>query len=198
MLLCVEILYRIKIIATELARKTIHVVSGAILVIWPFYISWNKIILVELLAIIVVAATRWLKIFASQQGVKRITWGEFFFPIGVILVILSGAPRWIYILAVLHLALADSAAALIGTKFGKNNSYLVFGQKKSLIGSAAFLGVSIILVITMFVLSPQNVKSVSIISLILMPVITTIAENLGAFGTDNLLIPIAVVALLSI
>ena len=192
----VEYVHNKKIIRTEVARKTIHLVSGLILIAWSFYISWEAIIIIEIGFIGAVGASRWLKLFDSQHGINRITWGEFFYPIGVILTILLGAPRWVFILAVLHLCVADAVAAVVGTQYGKSNSYKVFGQKKSLAGSGAFFIVSVLLIagITLFV--PSDVATVSRLPLFLLPVATMLSENLGAFGTDNLLIPLTVVLLL--
>ncbi len=196
-MLLVEALHARGIISTELSRKILHLVAGLVLVIWPFFISWKSIVIIETIFIAVVGITRWLKMFGSQHGINRVTWGEFFFPIGVILAITLGAPRWVFILAILHLGLADSAAALVGTRYGKTNSYKVFGQKKSLAGSLAFFVVSVMLVGAVLIIAPNDLTSVSTLPLLLLPFMTTLSENLGAYGTDNLLIPLTVVLFLS-
>jgi dolichol kinase len=184
------------LVRTEVARKVIHLISGLILVAWSFYISWEAIVFIELAFMASLGVTRWLKLFDSQHGINRLTWGEFFYPIGVILSIYLGAPRWVFILAILHLCVADAAAAVVGTQYGKGNSYKVFGQTKSLAGSIAFFFVSVLLIVGAFVLAPGEITYTSRLMLFVMPLATTLAENLGAFGTDNLLIPLTVVLLL--
>lgn len=195
-LFLVEYAHQRKLIRTEVARKAIHLISGLILIAWSFYLSWETIIIIEIGFIGAVGASRWLKLFDSQYGINRITWGEFFYPLGVILTIALGAPRWVFILAVLHLCVADAVAAVVGTQYGKTNSYKVFGQKKSLAGSGAFFVVSVLLIVGVMQLAPADVAMVSRLTLFLLPAATMLSENLGAFGTDNLLIPLTVVLLL--
>jgi phytol kinase len=195
-LLLAEALLKDGKISTELTRKIIHLVSGLILIVWSFYISLEAIIGVEILFMIAAAITRRFGLFGSQKGINRISWGEFFFPTGVILIILLGASRAVFILAVLHLAIADAAAALVGKRYGKGNSYKVLGQKKSIAGSLAFLAVSLILVAATFWIAPSDFVEMNKIALLLLPLVTTLAENLGVYGTDNLLIPLAVLLLL--
>jgi phytol kinase len=195
--LLVELLHSRGHISTEMARKTIHLATGLLLVAWSFLVSWHSIVYAEIFLIGAVSATRWLKLFNSQNGVNRITWGEFFFPIGVILAILLKAPRWVFILAILHLAVADAAAALVGKKYGQSTSYKVFGHKKSLVGSAAFFIVSIVLVSATLVIAPAKFSAMNKVSLLLLPIITTFAENFGVYGSDNLLVPLVIVFLLS-
>lgn len=196
-LLFVERLHKHGHIRLELARKIIHLVSGLILVVWSFFIAWQTIILMEVTFFALAMLTRWFKLFDSQRTVNRISWGEFFFPIGVVLSIFLGAPRWVFILAILHLAVADAAAALVGEKYGRSNSYRVFGQKKSVAGTAAFFVVSMILISATFLMGPSNLTATTKSLLLCLPVLTTIAENLGVYGTDNLIIPLVVVLLLS-
>ncbi|HLC91441.1 MAG TPA: hypothetical protein VJC09_00130 [Candidatus Saccharimonadales bacterium] len=196
-LLFVENLHKHKRISTEMARKIIHLEAGLILIVWSFLINWQSIVAIEIIFLAVVGVTRWFKFFDSQNGINRITWGEFFFPVGVILAIMLGAPRWVFILAMLHLAVADAAAALIGKKYGKGNSYEVLGQKKSVAGSLAFFAVSLILIIGATIIAPSGMGSIGLVSLLFLPIITTMAENLGVYGSDNLIIPLVVVLLLS-
>lgn len=192
----VEVLHARDVLHTELSRKIIHLLSGAILIIWSFVVSWQFIIGAEVCFIGAVIFARKLKLFKSQYGVNRLSWGELFFPIGVILSILVNANRWVFIVAILHLALADSAAALVGRKYGKTNSYKVFGQKKSLIGSTAFFGVSVSIMLVANFVVPHEVAHVSTFIYVAIPYATTIVENLGVYGLDNLLIPLSVALLL--
>ena len=100
-------------------------------------------------------------------------------------------------MAVMHLALADAFAALVGLRLGKNNRYKVFGQTKSVAGTTAFFITSVALVGLTFILAPAYVTTTTITVLILLPITTTIIENIGVYGVDNLLIPLAVVVLFS-
>ncbi len=64
---------------TEVARKIIHVMAGIIVATWPFFVSWRTIVIFEIGFLVAVAIARWFKLFGSQHGINRITWGEFFF-----------------------------------------------------------------------------------------------------------------------
>ncbi len=196
-LFLVETLHKRGVMRVELSRKIIHMTHGIGVATWPFFVSWHTIVVLELGFLVCVGVARWFKLFGSQHGVNRITWGEFFFLSGIILAILLGAKRWVFVLALLHLALADAAAALVGIRFGKSNGYKVFGQQKSIIGSAAFFVVSALLIAAVFIIAPSDATVISKLPLLLLPFVTTLAENLGAYGTDNLLIPLTVVLFLS-
>lgn len=192
-----EALHRQGKIDTEVARKTVHISVSLVLATWPFFVSWNTILIVEVVYLFAALAVRKFMPLSSQHGIERRSWGEFFFSFGVIATILLGAQRWIFVLAILHLGLADAVAALVGVKYGKKNSYKVLGQRKSIAGTAAFFAVSASLVALTFIFVPGYVTTATLVPLLLLPFATTIAENIGVYGTDNLLIPLTVILLLA-
>ena len=193
-----ELQHRKGKLSTESSRKILHVVTGLILVTWPFFVDWYVIFIVEIIYLVVAMLVRKFMPFESQHKVARKSWGEFFYSFGVIFSILLGAPRWIFVVAILHLALADAAAALIGVRYGKNTKYSVFGQNKSMVGSAAFFAVSLLIVGLTFVFVPGYITADIKLRLLLLPFITTAVENIGAYGTDNFLIPVATILLLGV
>lgn len=195
--LIVEQLHSRGIIRTEVARKTIHVVAGLIVAICPFFVSWNVILVGSIAFFLAVSLARWLKIFGSQHGINRITWGEFFFPLSIFFMVMLNPSRWVFVLAMLNLAIGDTVAALVGTKLGRSNSYKVFGQNKSVAGSLAFFAVSAGLVMITFALAPLGDTALLHPELLALPFIATLAENVGVYGLDNLFIPLAVVLLLA-
>lgn len=190
----VELLYRQKRISNEVSRKTIHVVSGIILIIWIFSVSRGVIIFTESLFVLAVLVARKLRILGSQYGVNRFSFGEVFFPIGVIVILLLGVPTWVFVVAISHLAFADTAAALFGIPFGVKNSYYVFGQKKSVVGTSAFFATSVLIIaIASHWLQQQGLGSTRLLPI---PFLATAVENLGIYGADNLLIPLSIGLLL--
>src|SRR5690348_7055309 len=126
----VEVLYKQKRISNEVSRKIIHIISGLILIIWIFNVPRNTIIVVESLFVLAVLIARKLKILASQYGVNRLSFGEVFFPLGVIAILLLHVPNWVFVVAVAHLAFADTAAALLGINWGRKTNYRILGQTK--------------------------------------------------------------------
>lgn len=178
----------------EVARKMVHVVHGLAVATWPFFVSMQTIIVVELIFILAVSIARKLNLFPDLRSVYRLTWGEFFFPLGVIAVALLNPNQWIFAAAMLHLGLADAAAAVVGTRYGKH-SYKVFGHKKSLEGSLAFLVVSVAITLWVVMATPYGVSNLGLL-LVVLPVLATITENVGVLGMDNVLIPVLVTLVL--
>ena len=91
------------------------------------------------------------------------------------------------------MSLADGLAAIMGVKFGTSNAYIVFGAKKSVVGSITFAIVSASIV-TVFAIQQQLGFHPSFIALVLG---ATLLENLAVRGLDNILIPLFVAVVLS-
>ncbi len=180
----------------EANRKLIHIAHGVLICVWPFFVSYEIVALLEVFFILLVLVDKKLHIIHGASAIARITWGEFLYPIGIITIALMQPNKWVFVVAVLHLALADAAAALIGTRYGGNNTYHIFGQKKSVAGNFAFFAVSVLLVSFAFLMVPDESITSNLSILFLVPLATTFVENIGTFGLDNLLIPVTVVLLL--
>ncbi len=183
-------------IRSEANRKLIHVAHGLLICVWPFFVSYKIVALLEVFFILLVLVDKKMHIIHGASAIARITWGEFLYPVGIIAIALMEPNKWVFVVAVLHLALADAAAALIGTRYGGNNTYHIFRQKKSLAGSFGFFVVSILLVLFAFLMIPDESIRSNLSILFLLPLATTFVENIGTFGLDNLLIPVTVVLLL--
>ncbi len=191
----VESLFRSKRIGGETARKIVHIVHGLYVVTWPFFVGWQSIIYLELAFLLLVVFERQFKIFGSQRAISRLSWGEVFYPIGIILLVITHQSRWVFVLAVLHLALADAFAALVGVKYGKNNTYKMLGQRKSVYGTLAFFVTSVLLVGAAQIMLGGQLSDSARLALLVVPIGTTLAENIGVFGIDNLLVPLVFIGL---
>src|SRR3990167_5337071 len=106
--LIAEYFHKKQKIVTETTRKIIHIAHGITLIALVFLTSWWLIVIAEAVFFILAIVARRYKLFKSQHEIGRKTWGEFYIPVGVITVILLGPPRWVFILAVLHLTFADA------------------------------------------------------------------------------------------
>lgn len=174
----------------ELSRKLVHLAHGLAAATWPFFVQYKTIIYVELIFLGCVIIARRARIFKGLEAVKRKTCGEMFFPLGIIAVALMNPNKWIFAAAILHLALADSAAALVGTN-GRRHEYYIFGHRKTVEGSTAFWLVSLVIMIVLLSLAPLSFSS-SLGLLLLLPVVATFLENTGVFGIDNFIVPVVV------
>lgn len=191
----------------ESFRKLFHIMHGVTLAGLAFVVPLNWLIGLEILFFVSMIITRYLVThhnhfftiigyFSRAYKVGRISYGEFFYPISIILLVLLAKTKWEFAAAVLILGLADAMAAIIGKKYGAKTTYLVLGQKKSLAGSVAFLAVTIAVLVGFTILTP-HIESVSFWYILPIALLITLTENVGVYGTDNLLIPIAAIVLLN-
>ena len=193
LLLIVEYLWRVKHYQTEFTRKFIHMSVGSFAAFWPLFLSWRQIQLLSLLFLLVILASRTITALGSIHIIGRKTVGEIFFAISLGAVALITHNSLVYVIAILHLSLADGLAAIVGTHFGKKQAYSIFGQRKTVVGSLTFYLCSLFLIGLYLSLSHSSQVFPLIIYL---PLLTTLLENIGIRGSDNLLVPVLVATIL--
>lgn len=194
LLLASEIWWRKRSVHGEISRKFVHISVGSFVAFWPYFLSNTDIKLLSLAFIVVVAFSKYFRIFQSIHSVQRPTWGEFLFAASVGLLAFATHHHHIYTVALLEMSLADGLAAVVGTRYGANYRYIVFGSPKSVVGSLTFFVVSCLLlsgysVVTMGILMSPLV-------LLLIAAGATLIENIAVRGFDNLLVPLFVAAIL--
>jgi len=174
---------------TELSRKFIHITVGSFVAFWPFFLSWHQIIGLSVAFFIGVVASKYLHIFKAIHSVQRPTWGELFFAAAVGIIAYVTNSKGVYAAALLQMSLADGLAAIVGLRYGKKTQYKVLGSTKSIVGTATFFVVSFTLLAGYSVLSGAALPLALIAGLAFT---ASLIENLGIYGTDNLLVPLAV------
>lgn len=195
-LVVAEVLWRAKLLEAEHSRKLVHIVVGTFAATWAFYMDDQQILLIAGAMFMVVLISRLLGIFSSIHSVKRKTWGELFFPLGIALCALLTDSPWIFMAAILHVSIADGLAAIVGRRYIRTHGYKVLGQQKTLAGSLAFFNTSLLIVIAVVLLMPEIQFLPAV--MLLVPVLATAAENLGLYGSDDLLVPLIVTLLLTV
>ena len=193
LLIIVEYLWRIKNYHTELTRKFIHITVGSFVAFWPYFLHWDQIDLLALGFLVVIVFSRLATIFSSIHSFIRRTIGDLLFALVIPVVALITHDRLIFTIAILHLSLADGVAAVVGTRYGKKHRYKVFGQYKSIVGTVAFWLCSLTLITKFMIITNTNDAWLKIIWL---PLIATAMENIGVYGTDNILVPVLIAAVL--
>lgn len=193
LLLTGELWWRKQKLHTEFTRKFVHITVGTFVAFWPFFLTWQEIRLLSVAFLIVVVASKYLKVFRAIHTVQRPTWGELFFALSVGLVTFITHDKWIYAAALLQMSLADGFAAVVGTRYGQRFRYIVFGHAKSILGTFTFLIVSAAILVWFARESGQHLKWTFILDL---SVVASMIENLGVAGLDNLLVPVAIAAAL--
>lgn len=182
----------------EVTRKFVHISVGTFVAFWPFFMS-NWIIFIICFAFIgVVVLSRLLGWFDSIHAVERKTWGDILFPLGIAMTLLVANNKYIFMVAMLHLALADGIAALVGEKWGHKTIYRVNGYKKTLVGNLAFFATSIAIMLAVAYVGNFGFSHLNIVGLIAVPIIATILETIAIGGMDNLVVPVILAFILNV
>ncbi|MBP6962299.1 hypothetical protein KBB49_02055 [Candidatus Saccharibacteria bacterium] len=196
-----ELLWQKKIIIGERARKFIHILAGTWMAFWPLYLPFDGIFILGCIALTLLVYSRITKLFHAIYSVKRKTYGDIFFAIGILVCAYLGQESWIFTTSILLLALADGGAAVVGRYYGLENQYLVFGNenlRKSVAGTIAFLIFSYTSIAIGWLLGGGDVIADNIIAILLiLPVGSAILENTMPYGLDNLTTPLFATLLLN-
>jgi phytol kinase len=173
----------------EITRKFVHITVASFAATWPFYMSFTHIELISLILFFGVLFSQRYQYFHAVRDVGRRGWGELFFAMSIGFTALLAHDPWVFSAAMLALGVADGLAAIIGTLFGDKHKYKVLGATKTRAGTITFY-IAIVLIIWLcaVVRGPKD----SWTTLVWLPIIVTIAENIGVDGMDNLFIPILV------
>jgi len=190
-----EVLWNAKVLKGEFGRKFVHIIVGSFVAFWPFYMSFRTIQLISIAFLVVVLASRRLKIFKAIRTVDRESWGDILFAVGVGLTATIAPNDWVFMVAILNLSLADGIAAIVGKRLGKNNRYKVFGYEKSIAGTMAFWLVS--LAILLVALNFGSNQAVSLAVVMWLPLAAAALENVAILGFDNIFVPLLVVLILN-
>lgn len=192
-----EYLWRTKRLEGESARKLIHILAGSIAAALPFWLSYHWIAFCSLGVICLSLINSHYHFFKAGLSIKRRTYGDFMFASGIFICTLIHPAPWLFSIAILHVALGDGFAALLGLRFSKR-FYKVFGHKKSLFGTITFAVTSFLILAVAINLKNVGYAYSLVPSLLVIPVTTALLENISGYGTDNITVPLAVLGLLSI
>lgn len=190
-----EMLHRRRGVEIEMTRKLVHVLGGFIALLLPalFRWQWTVPLLGSLFALALIL-TRRTQLLDSVHRVERISAGEILYPVGVaatyLLATVNGSPRF-FNAAVMTLALGDAAAGLVGSRWGRRR-FRVFGDTKSVEGSATFFCTALFVVIVVLLLGGVHASSRIILLALAASLAGTLAELAAPRGSDNLAIPVVV------
>lgn len=199
LLLCVtEILWRRGKLHVEISRKIVHMGTGAMIAFWPLYLKWEIIQAVSILLLAVVLISHKYHIFKSIHSVKRITRGEILYPVGIAICAFLEPVPWVFTAAILHLALADGVAAIVGVHYGKKTAYTLISHGKSLAGSAAFFATSFAIFVCASFLVSDNALPHLYGWFFWSALILTAVENVSWYGLDDITVPVSVIVILTL
>lgn len=197
LLLTAELWSRLGHPKPEWTRKLVHLGGGMIGLFLPWLIEspWVVLALTVSLSSLFLLGEK-TKLLKSLHGVERKSRGSEYYPLAIFLVFAIAADRpWLYVSAVLVLALADAFAALAGTRYGAIR-YEVEDEQKSVEGSAVFFFTAFLAMHLPMLLMSDLPRAVCVLAALLVAMLVTIFEAISLHGTDNLFVPIAVVFVL--
>ena len=176
----------------EFSRKFVHMFTGVLVAVSPFFLKsrWPIIAVALIFAAFDYYSVRrgWLK---GMHGLHRRTYGTVYYPISfVILALLFWESHpLILITAMLLLAISDAAAALVGENLSAPRIYHIGPDKKSVEGSTAMFLTSLAIVAAVLLLSGRPAMEVLWFSA-LAAFFATVCEALSYQGSDNLTVPL--------
>lgn len=178
--------------APESSRKLVHVGGGFGAALFPFAVS--SIAVVALLAagftLLIWAGGRW-RFLQSVSRVERKSRGGEYFPVAVALLFwVSQGRLWLYFAGLLILTLADTAAALVGGRFGRRRYRVGPADWKSTEGSIAFWVVACLVICACLFTFSGLALRVCLGVALLTATLLTFMEAVAVRGTDNLLVPL--------
>jgi phytol kinase len=192
-----DLLYhRFKVDANH-TRKIVHICTGLIALTFPVYLEhlW-QVAWLCLSFLLLMAVSERFKWFKSITAVERKSYGSWLFALVVLacfyIQINEGRTEFFY-LPILVLTMSDPMAAIVGKRL-EYKPLNVFGHKKTLGGSLAFL-CSALLILAVVNYFFYNLNTSAILAL---AGAATVSELLSTKGLDNLTVPGSIVVLLTL
>jgi phytol kinase len=180
----------------ERVRKLFHVLAGLFGLPLPWIFNrFAPVLLLGVIALIAFVAMRFsirLRRGVGQVlfGVQRDSVGELCYIVGILLLFwLAHGDKIFYVVPLLMLALADTAAALIGEQYGRIQFHSS-GGPKSVEGAVAFFFAAFFCVHVPVLLWGGSGRLESLLISVNLSVMVMLAEAAAWWGLDNLVIPL--------
>jgi len=192
-----ELLSRTTNMSSELTRKIVHIGSGnVILIAWFGDIPGEIGVAAAVVAGFVALISYFLPILPSVNSVGRQSLGTFFYALSMGILIWwfwSIQQPYFAVLGILIMTWGDGLAAVIGSNFGKH-PYKIFGNKKSIEGTATMFLVSLAIALLILSILPLLLWQQLVISAIIA-LVATFLESFAQYGIDNFAVPIGSAAI---
>ncbi len=163
----------------ELTRKTVHVIGGILCIYLSTFLSKIDLILICTGVCIAFAISKKYKIFESIHNIERLSFGEFFYTLGIISCALVALPdkAGAFRFGIAVLAFADTGAFFVGRTKNANHTKTKRG----------FLAFSLITFIIGLIFAP-SINILYLVKLFLISLCLAGTELIFYWGSDNLVI----------
>ena len=181
----------------EWSRKFVHFTGGLLVLAFPWIFTsrWSVLVLVSVFSVLI-WGTRRAGLLRSVHGVTRESHGSLFYPLAVVILfaIAYDQPAF-YLASALALVVSDTAAALVGSTYGRT-WYDVGQDRRSIEGSVSFFLVTFLAVHLTLLLMTEIDRSVCVLVAVQVALVATLFEGVSLYGSDNLIVPLATYHLL--
>ena len=186
------ILFKYNIISNEGSRKFIHIgVSNWWIIAMVFFNNSLYACIVPASFVIINYISYKRQIFRSMERDGSINdLGTVYYAVSLLILSIitfsKQSSPYIGALGILVMGYGDGLAAVIGRKYGRHR-YRIFGNEKTIEGSAAMLLISFI--VCFAVLSLYN-PSKAVFAAFILAVVSSAVEALSPYGLDNITVPL--------
>lgn len=180
--------------AREWSRKLVHIGTGAVVPIaWLFGI--DRLIAIPAAAAITILAAinHRTRLLPAIEDVGRHSYGTIAYGASITLLLCAFWPQQsdAVCAGVLVMAIGDGLAGVIGS-WVPSPSWMLFGHRKSIVGTAVMTGAALLMLVMLAQFSPLLGAGAPppLGKLVAIAVIATSLEQLAWLGIDNLTVPI--------
>ena len=173
----------------EIVRKIIHIGIGPLIPIAQFLkINQNSALIFTGIVSLMVLINYTYKLFPTIEDVERKSYGTLFYCISLFILIYLFWDKDPYALITgfFIMTFGDGLAGLIGKSFN-SRSWIIFKQKKSLLGTLTMFLTSLI-IICLLGYSQQSSFNLNYFAIAFL---ATVLEQFSALGIDNFIVPIS-------
>ena len=183
-------MHRTRGVRVEVTRKFTHVGAGLIVMTFPWVLNspWSVCLLsISFAGLLVVGKTTGL--LSSVHGVERRTSGAYYYPLAVLGTFwLSKGDPLLFCVPIAVMALADTAAALVGQKVA-GTEYQVYDNHRTVEGSLVFFALAMGICLTGLALAGLPGWPAMLLVALVAAIMATATEAISVRGADNLFIP---------
>ncbi|MDG5798989.1 phosphatidate cytidylyltransferase [Marinilabiliaceae bacterium ANBcel2] len=200
-----ELNYRRLKIKGEITRKFAHFTATLATIPFPYIFPSHWYVFgLALLFFGALFITQYSKHLKSIHDIKRKSIGSYLLPLSIYFTFLISCElenKFLYILPMLILAICDPMAAILGINIKKHNGRIVmFGYKleKTWLGTGAFFITSLVISMIALFFNQAIFNLTTLYISLVIAFVSTLAELFSWRGSDNLTIPLSVIAVLLI
>lgn len=193
-----QLLAATKLLPPPITRKVVHIgVAHWWLLAIPLFDSLAFAVVGPIAFIFLNALSMRRGIFTAMEAPrepgKPYNLGTLFFPVSLLVLVMltfrSDLPVWIGGLGILVLGWGDGMAAIIGMVAGTRR-YNVFGQRKSVQGTAGMFVFSLAVVLIYSYIHLDGATGLVLAAALATAAVATLTEAITPLGLDNLTVPL--------